>query len=507
MLHSMTQSASQVLRQLAMALFALWVSLPLGAGTVLAQSERIQLPDIGLSASNVFSPHEERAYRQRIMQQLRIYDLLVDDPLINDYFSDLSYKLVANSQRPTDDFVFVVIKDPTLNAFAAPGGLVAAHAGLILAADTESEVAGVIGHEIAHVTQRHLARAFENARQVSIPLALLLVGLIIATGGAGEAIQGGLLGSQALAAQSQINFTRQNEQEADRIGIQTMAAAGYDPAGMASFFGKVQRTFRANGEGPPEFLRTHPVSSNRIAEAKDRAAQMAVSHTGPNPDFLRMQARLRVLSERYPETAIRYFNTQLNQNQASGAAAQAHRYGLAVAYQRAGNYNASGNLVGELLEADDQVLAYQLLAAELDLQAGRNDEALARLESLHSRFQGNHAIAVNYVEALLRENQPEPAVTAAEVVRDQLLVEGREPALFDLYARAAEIAGDPVRAGEARAETLYLNGQLYPAIQLLERLARRDDLDFYHHSRITARLAELQKEFAEQGRPRPPQNS
>ena len=490
-----------------MALFAVWVSMPMGVGAVYAQSDRIQLPDIGLSASNVFSPHEERAYRQRIMQQLRVYDLLVDDPLINDYFSDLSYKLVANSERPTDDFVFVVIKDPSLNAFAAPGGLIAAHAGLILAADSESEVAGVIGHEIAHVTQRHLARAFENARQVSIPLALLLVGLIIATGGAGEAIQGGLLGTQALAAQSQINFTRQNEQEADRIGIQTMAAAGYDPAGMADFFGKVQRTFRANGEGPPEFLRTHPVSSNRIAEAKDRAAQMPVVNRGPNPQFLRMQARLRALGERYPEQAARYFNTQLNLNDPSAAQAEANRYGLAVALQRAGNYSAAGDLARQLLDGDEDILAYQLLQAELDLQAGRNKQALERLEQLHTRFQGNHAIAVNDVEALLRENRPEPAVTAAEVVRDQLLVEGRDPALFDLYARAAEIAGDPVRAGEARAETLYLNGQLYPAIQLLERLARRDDLDFYHHSRINARLAELQKEFAEQGRPRPQQTS
>jgi predicted Zn-dependent protease len=235
-----------------------------------AQTGRVHLPELGNSASDVLSNSEEREYAQGLIRQMRAYELLNEDPLINDFFSDMGYNLAASSDQPEAAFTFVVLDQPVINAFAAPGGVIALYSGLILLADTQDEVAGVLAHEIAHITQLHMYRAFEKGKTMNVLAMLAMLGLILAGGGNGEVIQGAVMGAQAMAAQAQINFTRHNEVEADRVGIRTLSAAGYDPQGMADFFEKMGQTSRANGEGPPEFLRTHPVSVNRVAEAKSR---------------------------------------------------------------------------------------------------------------------------------------------------------------------------------------------------------------------------------------------
>ena len=201
-----------------------------------AQVERLDLPDMGASADTIISRAEEAEYARALVRQMRAYEVLNEDPLISAYFEDMGFRLASNSDRPDKSFTFVVINQDVVNAFAAPGGVIALFSGLILAADDENEVAGVLAHEIAHVTQQHLYRAIEKQQAMTIPLALAMLGLILIGGGSGEAIQGALMGGQAAAVQAQINYTRQNESEADRIGIQTLSMAGYDPIGMAEFF-------------------------------------------------------------------------------------------------------------------------------------------------------------------------------------------------------------------------------------------------------------------------------
>jgi predicted Zn-dependent protease len=428
--------------------------------------------------------------------QMRAYEVLVDDPLIARYFSDMGFRLVAQSDKPTKPFTFVVLDEPRVNAFAAPGGVVALHSGLILAADDEDEVAGVLAHEIAHITQLHVYRTLQNAQSMTIPIVLGMLAIALAGGGSGDAITGALMGGQAMAQQMYINFTRANESEADRIGITTLSLAGYDPKGMADFFEQLNRVTRVSGEGPPEFLRTHPVNVNRIAEAKNRAANMPTPEASDGAAFYQAQARLRALVEDKPEDAITWFRNELAKP-GTAARATANRYGLAIALQRKLQYEEAETLLTGLLDSDPYNLGFQLQMAALQVDTDRSGEALAQLSELNAAFPGNHAITMAYSSALLKDGAPEPAALASRILRQQILLQKEDPAMYELYARSASIAGDDIRASEAMSEAYFRRGKVKEAVEQLEMLIRRDDLDYYQRARVTARLDEMRLIIAE----------
>ena len=487
-----------MLPKLVLALVAAGVSL-----SSVAQNDRLDLPDMGASADTILSRKEEENYAKALVRQMRAYEVLVEDPLIAGYFEDMGYRLASNSDRPDKSFTFVVLNPSVVNAFAAPGGVVALFAGLILAADDENEVAGVLAHEIAHVTQLHLYRALEKQQAMTIPIALAMLGLVLAGGGSGEASQGALIGGQAAAQQAAINFTREHEYEADRVGISTLSRAGYDPAGMGEFFEKMGRITRSMGEGPPEYLRTHPVSVSRIAEADNRAANMPKPPPSEGRDFYLVQARLRALTEKHPDTALKWFEDRKDRADISPAESDALFYGTAIALQRTGDYDEARALLQNLLDRGHHI-AYELQLADLDLDSGHQDAALERLSGLYQDFPGNHAISMEYAQALLHGRDPGRAETAAAVLRRQLLSHPEDPQLYELYARSANIAGDSVRAKEAIAESYYLRGGIHEAAMQLQELAGRDDLDYYQRARITARINELRLELARMGEEEPP---
>ena len=462
----------------------------------IAQTGRVNLPELGNSASNVLSNAEEREYAESLIRQMRAYELLIEDPLINDFFSDMGFNLASRSDQPEAAFNFVVLDQDVINAFAAPGGVIALHSGLILLADTQDEVAGVLSHEIAHITQLHMYRAFEKGKTMNIISMLAMMGLILVSGGNGEVITGAVMGAQAAAAQAQINFTRHNEVEADRVGIRTLATAGYDPQGMADFFSRMGQTSRANGEGPPEFLRTHPVSVNRIAEAESRIQNLPPVEAAEGRQFYIVQARLRALLEKDPNKAIKHFKTELDKP-LTDARKNGNLYGLAIARQRNAEYDKAGAILSDLLEKEPSRLAFQLQMADLHLKRGQHELAISALSDLYHSFPGNKAIALEYGRALLEQNRPELAETASVVLRQQLVKGENDPALYALYAQAANIAGDEVRATEAIAESYYQRGGTEEAITQLERLTRQSDLDYYQRARISARLMELRIESGE----------
>lgn len=464
----------------------------------IAQTEPLDLPDMGASAESIISRAEEAEYAKALVRQMRAYEVLNDDPLISGYFEDMGFRLASNSDRPDKSFTFVVLDQPVVNAFAAPGGVIALYSGLILAADDENEVAGVLAHEIAHITQLHLYRALENQKAMTIPIALAMLGLLLAGGGSGEAIQGALIGGQAAAQQAAIYFTRQNEYEADRIGISTLSRAGYDPAGMGEFFEKMGRITRSTGEGPPEYLRTHPVSVSRIAEADNRAQNMPKPEPSDGLDFYLVQARLRALSETQPDKALDWFDHRMSRADISQAETDAIYYGRAIALQRKGDYVEARKLLQSLIDRNQHV-AYELQLADLDLDSGEDGKSIDRLAGLYHNFPGNHAISLQYANSLLKDRTPEKAETAAVVLRQQLLTHPNDPRLYELYGQSSNIAGDNVRAKEAMAESYYLRGGTHEAAMQLQELAGRDDLDYYERARITARITELRMELAKQG--------
>jgi predicted Zn-dependent protease len=480
-----------LLKQILIAVLIAAVSL-----SSIAQTGRVNLPELGNSASNVLSNAEEREYAESLIRQMRAYELLIEDPLINDFFSDMGFNLVSRSDQPEAAFSFVVLDQEVINAFAAPGGVIALHSGLILLADTQDEVAGVLSHEIAHITQLHMYRAFEKGKTMNVIAMLAMLGLILASGGDGQVVTGAVMGAQAAAAQAQINFTRHNEVEADRVGIRTLAAAGYDPQGMADFFSRMGQTSRANGEGPPEFLRTHPVSVNRIAEAKSRIQNLPPVEAAEGQQFYIVQARLRALLEKDPNKAIKHFKTEL-EKPLTDARKNGNLYGLAIARQRNAEYDKAGAILSDLLEKEPSRLAFQLQMADLHLKSGQHEQAISALSDLYQSFPGNKAIALEYGRALLEQNKPELAETASVVLRQQLVKGENDPALYALYAQAANIAGDEVRSTEAIAESYYQRGGTEEAITQLERLSRQTDLDYYQRARVSARLMELRIEVGE----------
>jgi predicted Zn-dependent protease len=465
----------------------------------IAQTSRVELPELGNSASDVLSTAEEREYAESLIRQLRAYDLLVEDPLINDFFSDMGFNLASHSDQPGANFTFVVMDQDVINAFAAPGGVIALHSGLILLAENQDEVAGVLSHEIAHITQLHMYRAFEKGKTMNILAMLAMMGVILASGGDSDVVTGAVVGAQAIAAQAQINFTRHNEIEADRVGIRTLAASGYDPQGMADFFQKMSQTTRANGEGPPEFLRTHPVSVNRIAEAEARIHSLPEVEKSDGRQFYIVQARLRALLERDPNKAIEHFESELAKD-LNPAQRTGNLYGLAMARQRNAEYDEAGAILSQLLEQEPDRLAFQLQMAQLHLDTGHHQQAIDALETLHHSFPGNWAIAYEYARALLEQDTPELSDKASVVLKQQLLSRTNDPALYALYAQAASQAGDDVRATEAIAESYYQRGGTEEAITQLESLEKRADLDYYQRARVSARLMELRIEQQEADR-------
>ncbi|MDH3872013.1 MAG: M48 family metalloprotease, partial [Gammaproteobacteria bacterium] len=254
----------------------------------------MDLPSIGDSSGSVISPEQEQQLGAAFMRQLRSSGIILEDLEITNYIESLGQRLTVNSEDPARRFTFFVVNEPSINAFAGPGGYIGIHTGLILASESESELAGVLAHEIAHVTQRHLARAYEASERLSLPTMAAMLAAILVASQHSEAGQAAMAAVSAGGMQYQIDFTRANEKEADRVGIQTLALAGLDPFGMPRFFERLQKNSRLYGSRPPEFLSTHPVTTDRIAEATSRAERHTASKQGDSLDFQLVRAKLRV---------------------------------------------------------------------------------------------------------------------------------------------------------------------------------------------------------------------
>jgi predicted Zn-dependent protease len=243
----------------------------------------LSLPEIGDPAGAVISPYEESELGEAFYRSLRQQGQIIDDPEISEYIDYLGNRLASNSDQPGPGFTFFVVDDPTINAFAAPGGYIGVHKGLILADKSEGELAAVLAHEIAHVTQRHMARRFQTTKNMAIPYAVTILSAILLGTQDPQLGQAALVAGLATQAQRQINFTRANEAEADRVGIGVLARSGYDPRNMAVTFQRLQESGRFYGEGPPEYLRTHPVYATRISDALSRAGPIRRPRTRTTP--------------------------------------------------------------------------------------------------------------------------------------------------------------------------------------------------------------------------------
>lgn len=482
------------------------------------------LPDIGSSAGELLTPAEQAQYGQMLLSQLRHYGYTLEDPLLEGWLDEAGARLGAASDQPRQPYTFFLLKDRQINAFATLGGYIGVNAGLVLAAEREDEVASVLAHEIAHVTQDHVLRGAERAQKDSIPILLAMIGAVAAAQAAGgssasNASQAAIASAMGLMQQRQIDFTRTHEAEADRLGIRTLDRAGYDPEAMAAFFETLQKMVRVNQGGDerlrtPDYLQTHPVTLTRVSEARQRAGRMAreadpfAPGTTPGthpllPDGLQLppgslrhdsslrfgwaRERLRVLSADTPDAAIREYTAMREAHPLD----EAQQYGLAIAYLRDNQGAAAMAALEPLLAAHPADPWLALAMGQAETRAGRTEAADRRFEALLRRMPRDRAVAITYAEVLAERKDAAAGRRAQEALRPLQASAGDDPSFQRVYARASEIAGEPVRAGEAWAEVAYLTGRPEQALLQLETLKRREDVDYYARARIDARIAQI----------------
>ena len=448
-----------------------------------AGADDIKLPDIGSPADAVLSKTDEAHIGRAIMRQIRASGQVVEDPLVTEYINEVGNRIAAQTNDGTQSFTFFVVNDERINAFALPGGYIGVHTGLLQATRNEDELAGVLGHEIAHVTQRHIARALHaNQRQSILSTALMLGALLAgAAGGSSDAVQGAIAVAQGTAAQQRINFTHSNEQEADRIGISALAAAGFDPYGMASFFEVMGRQQTSDlSMRMPDFLRTHPVTTARVAEARDRAAKYPRIQSTDSAGYGIARARTLVESHDTAEKAVAYYETRDYQNQND-----VERYGRAIAYQRDGRHLEANRIFEELIGKDPKIIAYHIGLGQTQLSLEQYDASVETFDRAVELFPRNVPLIIHYGEALIRLGQAKKAHT---LLLDLLNNVPPTPEQVRLIARAANEAGDEAEFFYYMSEYQLMTGNLDAGISFLRRALALPDLQEIQRIRFEARI-------------------
>jgi beta-barrel assembly-enhancing protease len=471
------------LNRLALTIFA-------AAASTYVLGGEIRLPDFGDSAAAMVTPQEEEEYANGFLAYLRANDLILEDPEITEHVQTIGRKLLEASERPELNVHFVVLKEPHINAFATPGGVIAIHTGLILSASSDNEIAAVLSHELAHVSQRHIARFIERQSKAQLPLMLATLGaaIVASRSGTGDAAGGVILSGMALGQQLGINFTRDNEYEADRVGIQTLHKANFDTAAMAGFFSRLQRASRSDdNKDVPALLRDHPVTTTRIAEAKTRAAQFnSKVIPGEAERFSFFRERVRVLQDESSTGLLKFY-----QNALLDSANPSWRYGEALAKVRSGDPQSALLLLEQIQATPSTAESLELAKAEAEAGLKRVDAFRQRFDRMLTARPNNEVISKQYAAAMLRQRSPELARKAAELLRPLADKAGDDPTLFELYAQCLVGGGDKVRGAENFARAAMLRGQIEDALQQLQEVAKRHDLDFYQRARVDAQVADL----------------
>lgn len=453
-----------------------------------------QLPDLGNSAGSLMTPKRERDLGKAFMRSVRRSEPVMDDPLLVDYVQHLGEKLVAASPAHGTPFTFFMIDDPQINAFAGPGGYIGVYSGLILTTETESELAAVLAHEIAHVSQQHLMRAWESTSQMTIPnAAILLAAIVLGATVGGDAAAAAAVGGQAAIIQQQINFTRSNENEADRVGIDILAESGYEPRAMPSFFDRMGKANRVYASKLPEFLMTHPVTTSRIADALGRAEQHAYRQ---NPEDLRYHlARINLVQRQAnrPEDAIHDLKLMLEDGRFRDE--DAVRFGIALAQIRANRPEEAIGALDQLLKSRPSAVEFIVTRARIDIATGAKTAALKRLDKALAENPGSYALNIAFAETALAAGEPK---RAEEKLRRFLDFRADEPRVYQLLSRAEGDQDNRAKGHEYLAEYYYLIGDLEAAILQLEIALKRPELNFYDSSRLESRLAEFKSEEDEE---------
>jgi predicted Zn-dependent protease len=449
------------------------------------------LPDLGDYAQTVLPPQEERRIGEEIMRDIRASGEMVTDVEVADYLASVGYRLVANSSDNQQAFSFFVIQDPTINAFALPGGFIGVHTGLIQNARSESELASVLAHEIGHVVQRHLARMVAQQQRETIPsLAALAISILMARANP-QLAQAGIAATQAGTVQRQLDYTREHEREADRVGLQILNDSGFDTRAMPAFFETLMKGSRFADGSAPSFLRTHPLTTERIADVRNRVEQLPYHQVPDSAEFHFIRAKLHA-QQGTPNDAVQFFENSLQEKKYSSEAAQ--RYGLAVALIRAHEFDAAQREVDLLRSAQQRYPMIESLAAHLLAEQGRSRDALILYRNALALFPKHRGLIYGYAETLLALNQPDEAI---RFLSEKQLAFPNDGYLYELQSQGYTRLGKNLMRHQAQGEAYYRAYDLAGAIEQFELASKSGDGDFYQLSIVEARLKQLRQQMGD----------
>ena len=466
---------------------------PLMLRALLALSLAIQpvlaadLPDLGEVSRQYFSDQEEQALGRAIMRDVYADPRYLDDPEIENYLNQLGYKLVSVSSRNQREFTFFLVNDPSINAFAMPGGNIGVHTGLLLAAQSESELASVIAHEISHVTQDHIARMIAGQSQSYWPTMAALALALLAARSNPDVASAAIASTQAYSVQNQLNFSRDYEREADRLGYEMLTRASFDPRGMSGFFNRLQRASRFYDSSAPAYLRTHPLTSDRIADMEARSESAPYLQVRDSLEFQLVRARLRA-QENSPAEAVNALRNTLKEKRYGNEAAA--RYGLVTALLRARQFKEAEAEVQKLAALKNGSPMIQQLLASVALAAGNPALALQRYQSGSAAHPGYRPLQYGYISALLTARRSSDALA---LVDKQLALYPLDRRLWRLAAQTHAQLGHRLLTYRAQAEAAALSGNLVAAIEQITLGIKAADGSFHEMSAAEARRREWQE--------------
>ena len=451
-----------------------------------------ELPDLGTPSDSSLSPIKEKEIRDQIINEIYEYDLVMSDPIIADYINQLGFKLAANSEDPSAPFDFFMVNENVVNASTYPGGLIIIFSGLFLKTDTESELAGVVAHEIAHATQRHLSRFYANNKKNFIPTILGLVGAALASqySNSADAPIAVIMASTALQQQSMINFTRAHEYEADRVGIKTLTKSKFNPLGMAGFFEKLMREKPIDERyHMPEYLRTHPLSINRVSEAKNRAQNLNTVDFNESEVYLFVKERIRIYTKNIEIDNVAYYRKLFN-DKSIREISEAQKYGYALALYLSHENSKAYSLVKSIKKTGQTALIISILENNIlsEIDWNKSKEAFG---SLYKIYPESPVVIEPYIQMLQKSKNYKNNREARTLARKLVQLYPDDANYYQLLAITNQNAGKTIEANEALAMKEHIIHNNYRAVRILKNILK-SELDYYQRARIEAKITEYE---------------
>ncbi len=450
-----------------------------------------ELPDLGNSSSAVLTPVQESELGRSIMKELQRAQAISDDAYVSEYLQGLGYRLIATQGQAQSDYQFFVVKDRSINAFALPGGFIGVNVGLILATDSESELAGVLAHEIGHVQQKHIARMYEHMGRLRLStIAGMIAAVVLATQNA-QAASGAMAATLAGSQQALINFTREHEKEADYVGIQALTKAGFDPMGMPSFFHRMYQDTRFYGNHTPDYLLTHPLTESRLMAAQTRAKSFPYKQIPDSLQYHLMQARVTVNSFSSAQEATNYFAKKLQRGNYRSRTGTLYGYTLALLEE--GKAAQAKPYLDELLETSPNQPLFQLAYAQMEMMTEQRQQALSRLANTLQNHPNNYPLTFTYCEWLIKNGD---ATKAARLLQQQILRKPIRPPLWNLLSAAYSQLHQPIQSHLAQAQFLKLKGDYTGAATQLRLAKKLSSASPQEQRQIDAELKEIQSKLS-----------